>query len=114
MFCQANGMDLFDISSEESKTALFDYAAEIFGEGSGSMIIVKGRDSGECQYIDNTFGPYNAHYGDCLEDYYFFCGYQNVNPVEFMYTENAKSLECKFLKPLKPLNFMFKISLAEF
>jgi hypothetical protein len=80
--CLANGMDLFDISSEESKNALFDYAAEIFGEYTSVLLNVKSQNDGECQYISNDYGPFDGYYGSCLEKFYSFCGFQNPNPSE--------------------------------
>jgi hypothetical protein len=82
MSCLANGMDLFDISSEEPRNALFDYAAEIFGEYTGAFLNVKSQKDGECQYISNYYGPFHAYYGYCLEKFYSFCGFQNPNPSE--------------------------------
>jgi hypothetical protein len=76
-FCQANGMDLFDISSEESKTVLFDFAAKTFGEGSGAILHVKGRKSGECQQVSNEYGPFEASYGSCYKEFYLLCGFKN-------------------------------------
>jgi hypothetical protein len=81
MFCLANGMDLFDISSEESKIALLDYATELYGEGGGAVVQVKGRETGECQYMTNEYGPFEVLYGYCYDDYYSFCGYQSPNPI---------------------------------
>jgi hypothetical protein len=80
--CQANGMDLFDVSSEEFETDLFDYAAEIFGEYTGAFLNVKSQKDGECQYISNYYGPFHAYYGYCLEKFYSFCGFKNPNPSE--------------------------------
>jgi hypothetical protein len=91
MYCKANGMGLFDISSEESKTALFQYATEIFGEGSGSALFVKGRLSGECQYIDNAGGSFETRYRNCYDAFYSFCGFQNPEPVE-----PGKTAKCEF------------------
>jgi hypothetical protein len=82
MYCKANGMDLFDISSMESKAALFDYATELFGESIEIMFNVKGRESGECQYIDNANGPFIALYGFCNRAFYLFCGFQNPSPSD--------------------------------
>jgi hypothetical protein len=73
-------MDLFDISSEEPRNLLFDYATEIFGDG--SILNVKGRESGKCQFIDNAQGPFVALYGNCYEDFYSFCVFTNPNPQE--------------------------------
>jgi hypothetical protein len=92
-YCQANGMDLFDISSEESKMTLFQYAAETFGEGSGSILFVKGQDFENCQLIDNADGPYETRYGSCYDAFYSFCGFQNPEPVK---TGNLASSECEF------------------
>jgi hypothetical protein len=75
MCCQANGMELFDISSEESKSTLLGFAAGSFGEG--SILYVKGRKAGECQFIYNEDGSYEAYYGFCYQLFYFICGFKN-------------------------------------
>jgi hypothetical protein len=94
-YCQANGMDLIDISSEESKTALLEYATDIFGESGFAFLQVKGRDFEMCQYIYNENGPFEALYGYCYDELYSFCGYQNSNPTGT--TESPTNLERKLI-----------------
>jgi hypothetical protein len=77
MFCKANGMDLFDISSEEPKTFAFNFANDTFDEDFAAIMHVKGRDTGECQYITNKYGPFEASYGFCYDVYYLLCGFKN-------------------------------------
>jgi hypothetical protein len=72
-------MDLFDISSDELKTDLFVYTADILGSF-GLALHVKGRESGNCQFIENSDGIVDANYGYCLEEMFSFCGFQNLNP----------------------------------
>jgi peroxiredoxin len=79
MYCKANGMELFDISSEESKSTLLDFAVSLFGEG--SFLHVKGRQAGECQFIYNEDGSYEVLYGSCYQLHYLICGFKNP-PVE--------------------------------
>jgi hypothetical protein len=81
-------MDLFDISSEESKNALLEYATDIFGESSiydtRAVMQVKGRDFENCQYIHNIDGPFRAEwqiYHGYFGAIYSFCGY-NLNPTK--------------------------------
>jgi hypothetical protein len=88
-------MDLFDISFEESKNALFDYATELYGESTDAFFQVKGRDFEQCQYIDNTYGPFETFDAYCYSEFYSFCGYHNPNPVE--YTEEPSNLQRKFI-----------------
>jgi hypothetical protein len=90
MYCKANGMDLFDISSKESKAALFDYATELFGESIEIKLHVKGRAAGECQYIDNANGSFNALYGYCNLAFYLFCGFQNPSPSDSFNLEKSE------------------------
>jgi hypothetical protein len=76
MYCQANGMDLIDISADESKTALIDFANAKFDEEAYTYFYVKGRISGECQYIGKDKGSYEATFGNCYQKFYnFFCGF---------------------------------------
>jgi hypothetical protein len=78
MYCQANGMDLIDISADESKTALIDFATVLFDERGLYYFYVKGRISGECQYISNFNGSFEETYGYCYGNWlYFFCGFKN-------------------------------------
>jgi hypothetical protein len=91
MFCQANGMVLFEISSEESKIALLSYATEVFDGVEGSTLYVKGRFSGECWYFDNAGGSFEAHYGYCYENFHSFCEFNNSAP-----TEPGKSVNCEY------------------
>lgn len=76
MNCQANGMDLLDIHYNEFELTMIDHAAEIFSEYGGVILNVKGRDDGQCQYIDNTYGPFKAYYGSCLDEFFSLCGFK--------------------------------------
>jgi hypothetical protein len=69
-------MDLFAISSDESKSTLLGFAAGSFGEG--TFLYVKGRKAGECQFIYNEDGSYDVLYGYCYQLYYLICGFNNA------------------------------------
>jgi hypothetical protein len=75
MYCQANGMDLFDISPDESKSTLLGFAVSLFGEG--SLLYVKGRKAGECRYFSSEDDVFEALYGFCYQLFYFICGFKN-------------------------------------
>jgi hypothetical protein len=98
MICQANGMNLFDISSEDLKTALIEYATEIYEYDSWMDMYVKGRDLKYCQHIRQRFNTsdFETFFGLCNEELISFCGYQSLNPVEFVYTEIKKNSKSKF------------------
>jgi hypothetical protein len=83
-------MDLFDISSEKSKLALFEYAAELFGESEELFLKVKGRSSEKCQYINQKDSVFDADYGDCFRISNSFCVFQNPNPIESIILSNGK------------------------
>jgi hypothetical protein len=89
-------MDLFDISSEESKHALLEYATDLYGERTGVTLLVKGRDFEKCQSIYNFYGPFGAAYGYCYFELYSFCVYNNPNPAD--YIEEPSSFKRKFIK----------------
>jgi hypothetical protein len=87
-------MDLFDVSSEESKHALLEYATDLYGESTGASLQVKGRDFEDCQYIENHYGPFEVASTNCYNKLYSFCGFNNSNPAD--YIEKPSSFERKF------------------
>jgi hypothetical protein len=81
-YCRLNGMDLIDISSEESKTALLEYATDFFAGSVDVFFLVKGRDFEQCQHIHSADGTFEALYGNCYDDSYSFCAHNKSNPNE--------------------------------
>lgn len=73
--CQSSGMDLYDVSSTTYQTALFNFAYNYFPQGSGSTFWVKGLSPGECQAIDNAYGPFVMMLKACSTEMYSYCGY---------------------------------------
>jgi hypothetical protein len=105
-------MDLFDISSEEYKNALFEYATE-YDEYGQNRFIVKGRYFDECQYISDLGGSWDTWNDSCFNQRYSYCGYNNTNR-----SENVKEIfTCKqpcirsakrSSKHLKKLSILFQ------
>lgn len=77
--CQANGMDMFDISSAASQTALIDYGNAIFHQGSGYYFHVKRQSPDDCKFLDNEAGSFELQSTNCDRPMYSFCGF--VDPA---------------------------------
>jgi hypothetical protein len=67
-FCRANGMNIFDISQESTKTALFNYATQYFGTFWISIFV-----SLNC--IENSSGKFIVSTQGCFEKATSYCGF---------------------------------------
>lgn len=75
--CQANGMELFDVTSEEVRNALFNYAYVKFSRGAHSVLHVKDTSVGSCSFMSNASGPFIITSKQCTKKVYSYCQYKN-------------------------------------
>jgi hypothetical protein len=84
-YCQANEMDLFDISSNESELALLEYANDLFDGDDFYFFSVKGRDFENCQYIENwSRFEFKTGVYTCGNYEKALCAYNNSSPTKYI------------------------------
>jgi hypothetical protein len=82
-YCQANGMDLINISSKDVLDELFFFAREVFGTATPfAVLFVNGRFNDQCLIIrSDSAGYFELDLSFCFESVFFFCGFEDKNQI---------------------------------
>jgi hypothetical protein len=71
-------MELFDVDSNQTEKALFDYADTLFKQDTGALLSIKGTENGSCLTIYNGNGPFGVFSWSCSQTIYSFCEFTRV------------------------------------
>jgi hypothetical protein len=78
-YCLANQMRPYMFDSVEAKSALIDFANQVYKTSPVKTLFINGKSSLGCATISNMNGPYVESVGDCTAQIQTVCEYLDIN-----------------------------------